>query len=617
MPNTFFGLTIGKSGLYTYQAAMNTTAHNSSNVDTKGYSRQQTIRTATDAISVSSSYGMQGTGVNVNSIEQVRNIYYDQKYWANCSIYGNYNAKSYYTQAIQSYYSETNDKKGITSNFDTFFDSMKSLTNNAKEITLRTQVVEFGNTFMDTLNTMYSDLQKLQKECNAEIKTTADQINSLSERITALTKQINTIEINGMKANDLRDERNLLIDELSSLANVSVTETPTGDGIGVNQYVVRLDGKVLVDTYDYYTLKAVPRETSVNMNDIGGLYELRWSDGQAFDSKSNTLGGKLQALFEVRDGNNKLNFTGTATAAAGTNVVTLKDANINDMIKLNIPASDGEIIIDGKAYSYDSFTAVLETDGTYTYTFQLKENLLSGIDGKEAQIGNSVDYKGIPHYMAQINEFARTFAQAFNAIHVTGKDIKDGSNGLEFFTGTVPGTGEEYAFRDNAGTESTTIHSMPSNAAGNLDTHGYVIASYYNMTAGNIKINGAIQEDPRKIACSESIPDTDTGIEDTKVLDALIDLKSDMDMFKQGTPDMFLRTILGEIAIDANTAGRFEESQDYILKSIDRQRMSVSGVDSDEEGLDMMKFKNAYDLCSKVISVMNQIYNKLINETGV
>lgn len=611
MANTFFGLTIGKSGLYAYQAAMNTTAHNSSNVDTVGYSRQQTVRSASAAISISGSWGMQGTGTDVFSIDQMRNIYYDEKYWANCSVYGNYSSKSYYMQSIQGYYSETNSK-GITSNFDSFFLSLQELKKSVNDNTVRTQVAEFGNTLTDTINTIYSDLQTLQKECNADIKNTADQINSLSQRITSLTKQINTIEINGIKANDLRDARNLLIDELSSLANITVSETPVGDGIGVNQYIVRLDGKVLVDTYNYSTLKAVPKESSVNMNDADGLYTLQWSDGQTFDSGSSTLGGKLQALFEVRDGNNKLNFNGTANGTAGGTKLTVTNANINDILKLNLPASDGEITVDGKTYYYKSFTYDVQTE---TYEFELKEPLKAGIANKEAKVGESVDYKGIPYYMSQLNEFARTFAQAFNKLHTQGKDLNN-DMGMDFFTGTVDGTGEEFSFTDpTTGGEVTKVSSLPDSTV--KDGNDFVVGSYYNVTAGNMKINWKIQDSPSKIACSENITGTDTGVEDTKILDALIDLKSDMDMFKQGTPDMFLRTIIAEVSIDTNTAIRFEEGQDYVLKSIDQQRMSISGVDSDEEGVDMMKFKNAYDLCSKVISIMNEMYNKLINEMGV
>lgn len=611
MPNTFFGLSIGKSGLYTYQAALNTAAHNSANVDTKGYSRQQVVQSASNAISVNSRYGMQGTGVDVNSVIQIRDQYYDTKFWKNNAVYGDYNCKAYYLDCVQGYFSEVNTE-GHTAAFDDMFAAMSSLGNDVSNGTIRTQVTEFSASLTETFNSMYNRLQTLQKECNDEIKNTADQINSIAERVSSLTVQINTIEVGGAHANDLRDARNRLIDELSSLANTSVTETPLGDGTGVNQYIVRIDGKVLVDTYNYSTLIAEPDGTSVNQNDTPGLYTVKWSDGQTFDSASPTLGGKMQSLFEVRDGNNKMNFTGKGNGVQGDKSITVTGANINDIMNLNIPDSKGCITIGARDYTYNSFEVKVETDGSYTYTFELTEGLKENMTDKNVKIGESVDYKGIPYYQSQLNEFVRTFSRAFNDIHKEGEDLLNGDHGMDYFTGILAGSGDEYSFD----TVFTGFSSLPDPDT-DKDAKGYVKASYYHVTAGNLKVNASILDDPRLIACAQYDENTDTGIEDKTILDKLLGLKDDMNLFKQGTPDMFLQTMVGEMGIDAKAAATFAKGQDDILKMIDGQRMSISGVDSDEEAMNIMKFREAYNLNSKVISIMNEIYDKLINGTGV
>jgi len=608
MANTFFGLSIGKAGLYTYQAALNTAAHNASNADTKGYTRQQVIQSASTAISVNNSYGMQGTGVDVDGVEQVRDSYYDTKYWKNSSIYGSYNTKAYYLDDIQGYFSEVSSN-GSTAALNDFFGMMSTLSNNVKDGTNRTQVSESAVSLTETINTLYDRIQSLQKECNTEIKNTADQVNSIAQRISSLTFQINTIEIKGVTANDLRDSRNLLVDELSQLANTTVTETPVGDDIGVNQYIVRLNGKTVVDTYEYNTLKATPQDSSVNQNDVDGLYTLSWEDGQNFDSTSNTLGGKLQALFEMRDGNNKVNFNGRGNGTNGSTTLTVTKANINDEINLNIPDSDGKIVVGNREYEYSSFDATVDANGSYTYTFKLKEGLAEDVTNKSVKIGNSVDCKGIPYFQAQLNKFTRTMASSFNDIHRTGEDLY-GNKGIDFFTATLAGSGDEYSF----GATLTSLTSLPD---ASTSTNGYVKASYYHVTAGNFKVNSAITDDPKKIACAEYDANADTGVEDKTVLNKLIALKGDMSMFKQGTPDMFLQTVVAEVAIDAKTATTFAAGQENIIKVVESQRASISGVDSDEEAIDLVKYKNAYDLCSKVISVMNEIYDKLINSTGV
>ena len=106
MASTFFGLNIGASGLYAYQIGINTTAHNVSNAETDGYTRQIVNKQASKAISVGSGYGMVGTGVNVTSISQVRNKYLDEKYSFNSTLSGEYSTKSYYMTEMESYFNE-------------------------------------------------------------------------------------------------------------------------------------------------------------------------------------------------------------------------------------------------------------------------------------------------------------------------------------------------------------------------------------------------------------------------------------------------------------------------------------------------------------------------------
>lgn len=619
MPNTFFGLSIAKSGLYTYQAAINTAAHNSSNADTEGYSRQQTIRSASTALSIPGSYGMAGTGVDVNGIVQVRNFYYDVKFWNNNAVYGNYNTKQYYLTNIENYLSEVN-ADGTTAVFDDMFTSMSGLMGSVGDITKRTQVSEYSQTFADYMNSIYTNLQNLQDECNFEIKNTADQINALAEQIATLTRQINTAEVRGAVANDLRDSRALLVDQLSELANVTVVEQSMGEGKGLHQYIVRLDGKTLVDTYEYNTLQVVPQEAGVNQNDISGLYMLKWSNGQNFDARSTTLSGKLRALFDVRDGNNKLNFNGTTTATKGATTIEITGANITDFNLLNIPDANGKIKIGPKEYTYESFkaTKTFDTNGNATvkYTFKLTEALTEDATKESVKIGDSIEYKGIPYYMAQLNEFVRTFAATFNDIHKTGTDL-NGDDGLDFFTGKVPSTGKDMTtfdpVRDHTAVAVGVSYSEWPPLPITIDSSTY--GSYYHITAGNFKVSETILDEPKKIACSENR--AESGIEDAAVLKQLLDLKSDETMFKQGRPDSFLQTMVGVMGIDAKAAKGLTEHQDNIVKAINAQRMSVSGVDSDEEAMNMTKFKYIYDLNCRVVTIMNEIYDKLINQTGI
>ena len=624
MANTFYGLTIGKTGLYAYQAASNTAAHNASNIDTEGYSRQETVRKAETPLSLSSKYGMMGSGVVVTSIQSIRDIYYDSKYRYNNAILANQETKAYYLDTLQSYFSEVN-AEGATSSMDDFFTALNSLSNDVGNTTIRTEVTTQANTFAESVNYLYDSLQRTQIEANQEIKTIANQINAYAQEIAAITRQINTYEVRGDNANDLRDQRELIVDKLSEFANVSTKEIETD--YSVTQYIVKMDGAVLVDTYEYYTLNVTAPDTSVNENDVDGLYKLEWSSGQAFASQSATLGGKLQSLFELRDGNNNKNFNGKAqfekddqgNFKVGSNTITVTDANIQNIAELNIPDEDGLITIGNREYEYKSFeVAYNETTEKYEYTFTLKDTLnqsdvdsaqlyASLNDGINFKIGKEVDYKGVPYYMAQINEFVRTFARDFNEVHRQGKDLYGNCNKIDFFTGIYAGTGKELDL-------TLALTTEQKNKGETEKDNDW---KYYLLNAGNFRVSSTVMDDVKKIACGEYDEKTNAGIEDNGVLRKLVALQTDVTMFKQGTPSSYLESMTAVLGTSGKEAEAFVARQEAILATAKQQRYSISGVDQDEEAMDLTRFRNAYNLCSKVISTMNEIYNKLINETGV
>ena len=592
MSSTFFGLNIGKTGLFTYQAALNTTAHNISNTETDGYTRQLLNQQAGNAIKMNSTYGMAGSGVDVSGVTQARNEYYDIKFSKNSTLYGEYSTKENYMTQIENYFNEIKIE-GFTTSFNSLNNSMQELSKDPSSLTVRTQVTSFAKSLTEYFNFLSTSMAGIQEESNFEVKNKVDQINSIGKQVASLTKQINTLEVGGGMANDLRDQRALLVDELSEIANTSVSEKVIGNGVGITNYTVKINGQTLVDSSNYNTLDVVPRTEKANQNDVEGLYDIVWSNGQNFDTSNSTVGGTLQALLEVRDGNNGENLQGKATGASGQKIVTLDNTNINNIENLNIPA-EGNITIGNHEYKYNSFKAIYHPATTtpvaaekYTYEFTLKDNLIVGVAGETAAIGDSIDYKGIPYYMAQMNEFVRTFSSAFNEIHRTGQDL-NGDAGIDFFNGTDSVTGQNFVFDDKE--------------------------DYYSITAANFTVTQAVYTDPKLIAAVGNIND---GVEDKSILDSLVALKNDKNMFTQGTPASFLQTLVAEIGIDTDKASSFGRGQRDILKMINNQRLSVSGVDVDEEAMNLIRYQNAYNLSAKVISTMNEIYDKLINEMGV
>jgi flagellar hook-associated protein 1 FlgK len=617
MPNTFFGLTIGTTGLYGANMGINTTAHNISNAETEGYTRQILNQKADSALKANGNHGMIGTGVSTYSITQVRDRYYDEKYRSNNSISGYYEAQQYYMDSLESYFNEI-QLEGFTTNFNKFNDALQELAKDPASIAVRTQANSYAQNFCEYINSTNTSLEQLQDNTNFEIRTMCEKINSYGVQIAGLTKQINTLEVNGGTANDLRDQRNLLIDGLSNICKITVNEKVVGvDDVGATEYTVRIGDKILVDTFEWNTLKLAPRKEKVNQSDIDGLYELEWNDGQRFEGLH--CGGRMQALYEMRDGNSEENFRSKTggNGAKGSTTFTVTGANITEIDKLHIPES-GTIVIGDKEYTYKGFIAK-GTENPATgkmeitdYEFDLEQPLSRDYADCEVRIGESISYKGIPYYMAQLDEFSRTFSKRFNDLATTGKDL-NGDDGLDYFNGKSKVDGTNYIFRYSTTEQGNgiAVSSKTGKYAPADSEKDY--ASYYQMTAKNFSVTKEVYDDPKKLVTAS---DVTNGTANNDMVLKYINLADDKNMFMQGTPSGFLHTLIAELGVDTHKSQNFNQSQRNIVQAIDNQRLSVSGVDMDEEAMNLVKYQNSYNLAAKVISTMNEMYDRLINYMG-
>jgi len=609
MANTFFGLNIGTTGLYAAKSGLNITAHNVANIETEGYSRQVIKQSADTPISTNNRYGMLGSGVAINEITQMRSQYYDEKYRSNNSLRGMYDTRSYFMNEVQSYLNEI-ELEGFTTTFDSMYDSLQELAKDPANLTVRTQVTNYAMSMCEYFNALSTSLDQVQTECNYEVKNQVSRINSLSTQVATLTKQINTVEIGGENANDLRDQRANLIDELSQIVNVTVREREIGN-CGMTEYIVRLDGQVLVDNYDARQLEVIPRTERMSQCDVDGLYDIYWDNGERLNPESATLSGTLKALFEVRDGNNKENLQGYAEEIdEGATEITVINTNINNLKDLNIPP-EGKITIGNGEYAYSSFTVTANDDGTYSYIFELKEEARRQYpEGTKVSIGTTMDYKGIPYYHAQLNEFIRVFAQEFNEVHASGQNL-NGDTGVNFFSAMNPMTAEQYNLKSFRAVEEGASSAEKEKILTEFDSDPLKTeAPYYMLTAANFTISESVQMNPSVISAASDITN---GIGNADIANKLLALKNDVSMFKQGDPAAFLQTLVGEVGVDTGAALSFAESQENIVRAVTSQRLSVAGVDIDEEAMNLAKYQEAYNLAAKVIAVMSETYDTLIN----
>lgn len=616
MASTFFGLDIAYTGVQAANAKLNTTANNIANVDTKGYTRQEATQVASDALRISQSYGMAGTGVTVTDINQVRNEFYDVKYWQAQTNLGQYDMKMYYMYQIEDYFTDKDTVEGFEPIFSAMFDSLEEVYKQAGTPSTKTQFIGAAGDLCEYFNAQATNLEKLQLGVNEEIKNKVDEINSIAEQIATLNKQINTIEVNHLRANELRDKRNLLIDQLSRIVDVEVRETPIyttpggSEKSGIYTYEVSIaGGQILVQGYEYNTLECVARsaEEKVNQSDADGLFEIKWSNTMDFNLYGANLGGELKGLIEVRDGNNEEYFHGTTKKVDdngdGTYTVTIEVPNkdyLTDMNKCTLPDS-GQLTLVNTKYKYSGF----EFDGTNppTYTFTIKPDAGQAaptiFDGKEASVGTKIDYQGIPYYQEQMNEWVRIFAKAMNDIEKTAVD-EEGNPAEVLFTAKDKVNGTEIKFDD----------SLADNKYKSSDS------DYYRLTAGNLSINNEMVKDASKFGTTVDIKKGGDAQDVTELLLTVQDDKNKVN-FRGCSAKEFLQCITSDIALSANNAKTFTENYTNINKSVSQTRLSISGVDNDEEALHLVKFQEAYNLSAKVMQIMTEIYDRLILQTGV
>lgn len=608
MPSTFFGLNIAASGLRAANAALNTTANNISNVDTTGYSRQEVTQEANNALRVFAKYGCAGAGVDTIAIERIRDNFYDIKYRDNEAKLGEFDTKAYYMKMIEEYLTD-DGTTGFKSVFDQIGTTLQEITKNASSTSTKAQFISSLKSLTDYFNNMYGDLQNLQADVNDEIKMRIDSINSIAQDLATVNKQINVIELTGTVANELRDKRDVLIDQLSAIVDVDVIETPIydsyGNETGATRCIVKIaGGQTLVDQNDYNQLicEARTAQEKVNQTDVDGLYDIRWDNGLEFGLTNASMGGQLYGLVQMRDGNNGEYFSGTTsniTSAGTTSKVTIQTtaSYLNDMTKCKLSDTGGIINIGDQLYYYTDWT--YEGDGKYTFTVDnvaSEQPITAAKNNQSASIGGDVNYQGIPYYMEQMNEWIRGFAQKINAIFTEGV-TEAGADAGYVFTGNYVATTGQYS--------EDQLNDSAKNGKG-----------YYYITAGNFAVVEALIKDASLLGTRS---DATNGVEECKQVEKVISMLSDKEQYSFRGRDAsgFLECVLSDAALNASNANTFYKTYTSLETTIENQRTSISGVDEDEEAVSLVKYQNAYTLASKMISTLTEVYDRLILETGV
>jgi len=280
-------LNIAKGALSAQQTAIDVTGHNIANVNTDGYSRQRATLVTNEP--ASSSSGQMGTGVKVGEIKRIHDRFLGHQITAENQNLGRWEAQKGGLQQLEMVLDDSAGY-GLSEPMGAFWDAWQDLSNNASGATERLVLSAKGQALATTFNTLYSDLKGLQADVDANIEGIVIEINRITDQIADLNKQIAQIEDKAQNANDLRDKRDLLLNELAYM--VDVTSSEASDG---SVTVALSSGRPLVQNDRSWNLSTE--------DNASGFEDIMWHDGggNAEDISNTISGGNLKGWIELRD----------------------------------------------------------------------------------------------------------------------------------------------------------------------------------------------------------------------------------------------------------------------------------------------------------------------------
>ena len=641
MANGMAGLFIGTTGLKTAQTALNTTAHNLSNINTSGYTRQQVTFSDTQYVRVNTSDKVSspdyGLGVAVSEVRRIRDQFIDQAYRNENSRLGFYESQY---KAIEEIEDQFGEMQGVTYLIN-LYNSVNELAKNPTSTVARSSLIQNATAFIEKSENVYKGLKDYQTTLNTQVKNMVDSINKLGDKIYTLNKKISKIESTGIEdANDLRDERDAAIDELSKYIDITYYENDSKEVIISAEGIpfvtmgelAKMDTRVVEgtnlviptwpgyerDVYDLSTEASNVDET--DKGELKGLliargnmvvdytvvpeapsssdYDMSTADGRAAYQEAYNKYSKAQEYY-----NTYIEPSAILSAMAGfdklVNGIVEKINNIlcpeKSEVRNNPYMAPDGTEIQADIYTYNSVSQqvlfdrygreVTGTDnGDGTYSFSSGEKLYMSFGGAEVPVDS--------------------YTYSMLDMDKTGYGMDDDKTvGTELFS--RKGTDRYIKTTDDSG---KTIYIR-----NNLNETDY--ESLYKL--GNLQINPEATQNVGKIPLS-----TVQGKEDFDRAKELVDAWDEK--FASLNPDTYAKSdfmtfynnFIGEYATLGKALGNYVSNQTTMVDGYDNQRLQSEGVSSDEELEKMIKYQQAYNAASRYVNVVNQMLEHLVTSLG-
>lgn len=623
MGSTFSGIELGKRSIMAHTDAITTAGHNISNANTEGYSRQRVQLKEFDPLykpdlERAERAGMIGQGMDSQSINRVRDELLDQRITEQQHSESYWETRSKYYTMIEQIYNEPNDVS-IRSNMDKFWEGWQELSVHPESQAARQAVVTRGESLADSIKTKWEALMGVGNLINGDIEATVKQVNDYTRQIAALNAEIVRSRGMGDNPNDLLDRRDLLVDKLSKIINI------TSDRRDSDEFMVHLDGHVLVQGG---IARGFELETVVDNN---GYDKLVWKDT---GNDAVIKGGTLGALIELRD-------VDIRSEVQSLNTMTMNFSDLVNDIHRNGYGANNVTGLD--FFTQHSFVENVngnydrDGDGTldHSYIFRFtgttklnpQEQIglegvmtLSGSGGNvqvayhptdtvETVINRINDSNGeVKAYLDRNNNLVLkgTTASAVENPDFVIRHVEDSGFFLTGYTGILQASGAAGAY-DYAQADAVQA----------LAGAQFAVSPVLNP-AGYIEVNQALKNDVMSVAAAYKDNSGNVNAGDGRAAVEIAAIRNTKVMIgHERTFDDYFADSVTNVGLKGEQAENMHLSHSAVMEDLRSLRDSISGVNIDEELADIIKFQHGYNAAAKFVTVWDSLLDTIINRLGV
>lgn len=667
MANGMASLMVGATGLKSAQAGLNTTAHNLSNLNTVGYTRQQLGLQDTQYVKLNnlsspicSTYGL---GVGVSEIRRIRDTFIDKAYRNENSRLGYYESQYKAVEEIEDQFGEM---QGVTYQecLNDLEESLNELNKEPASTVKRASLIQTASALMTRSDAVYNGLIDYQKTLNTDVYNMINKINSLGQTIYSLNKQIAKIESAGVEvANDLRDQRDLALDELSGYVNMTYHEGDNGE-VSVNVESIPFvtatsvmemshrttESGLYIPTFPAFATDVYPEEslygvTATDKGELRGLLLARGSvdvDYTDIPVKPDKEDEKYYTIAKDADGKETKTFN-TEKYNSDYAIYEQKQAYYNkyiepsailcaiagvDKLVNGICTRLNEVLCPTISESMDQPLTVTGNDGksyelipdSYEYTNRTENVLYDAV-------GNEVS--GAPVTTTSNGVTTTTYSySSHEKLYTKGADGK---------LNEVKPSKYNYSYLDEENTDygNDTDYTIGEGIFTRVNTEDFVSATDSNgrklliknnrndngfrsdYTLGNIVVNPEVSQNLGKLPLTNA-----KGEDDYDRTQALVDAwNADFDSlnpesYANGNFKTFYNNFTGDFATIGQMLSSFVDYQETMVDGYDDQRQQTEGVSSDEELEKMIKYQQSYNAASRYINVVSEMLEHLVTSLG-